>query len=272
MKLRLLSALVAPALLFQINTAAAGVICEQGVVLNDVVTDLSFDWGGLSASWTEWDNIGTCQAPTGTLTTNGQSINTGAGDVITDVMISNSVSTGSVSATTVSATTVNATTVNATTVNATNATVSGTLAAGTVSANQVNANNLAVVNDITAGGTITASGGFDASGSRIVNVAPGVDDTDAVNMGQLNGLQGQVNDLTLESRRGIAGVTALAMIPDVPEGKDTVMGIGVGHFKGENAVALGANFRIPQTSAYVKLGASLSGGESTAGAGLGWSF
>lgn len=267
MKLRLLSALVAPALLFQINAASAGVICEQGVVLNDVVTDLSFDWGGLSASWTEWDNIGTCRAPTGTLTTNGQSINTGLGDVVTDVMISNSVSTGTVSATTVSATTVNATTVNAT-----NATVSGTLAAGTVSANQVNANNLAVVNNITAGGTITASGGFDAGGSRIVNVAPGENDTDAVNMGQLNGLQGQVQDLTLESRRGIAGVTALAMIPDVPEGKDTVMGIGVGHFKGENAVALGANFRIPQTSAYVKLGASLSGGESTAGAGLGWSF
>jgi len=262
MKLRLLSALVAPALLFQINAASAGVICEQGVVLNDVVTDLSFDWGGLSASWTEWDNIGTCRAPTGTLTTNGQSINTGLGDVVTDVMISNSVSTGTVSATTV----------NATTVNATNATVSGTLAAGTVSANQVNANNLAVVNNITAGGTITASGGFDAGGSRIVNVAPGENDTDAVNMGQLNGLQGQVQDLTLESRRGIAGVTALAMIPDVPEGKDTVMGIGVGHFKGENAVALGANFRIPQTSAYVKLGASLSGGESTAGAGLGWSF
>lgn len=268
MKLRLLSVLVAPALLFQINAASAGVICEQGVVLNDVVTDLSFDWGGLSASWTEWDNIGTCSAPTGTLTTNGQSINTGVGDVITDAVSANSVSTGTISATTASI----SGTLTAGTVNATNATVSGTLAAGTVSANQVNANNLAVVNNITAGGTITASGGFDAGGSRIVNVAPGENDTDAVNMGQLNGLQGQVQDLTLESRRGIAGVTALAMIPDVPEGKDTVMGIGVGHFKGENAVALGANFRIPQTSAYVKLGASLSGGESTAGAGLGWSF
>jgi hypothetical protein len=67
---------------------------------------------------------------------------------------------------------------------------------------------------------------------RVTNVAPGVDGTDAVNVDQLEGMMEK-------AYQGIAAVAALSSIPEPMPGKNYSIGVGVGHYEGENAVALG---------------------------------
>jgi autotransporter adhesin len=70
---------------------------------------------------------------------------------------------------------------------------------------------------------------------RISGVADGVTPNDAVNMNQLNQVKSQVNamgariySLDKHASAGIAGVTVLANIPDVAQGKRFAVGAGVG--------------------------------------------
>ncbi|WP_262421645.1 YadA family autotransporter adhesin [Paraburkholderia sp. UCT31] len=78
----------------------------------------------------------------------------------------------------------------------------------------------------------------------ISNVAPGVSPTDAVNMQQLDSVQQGVNAVARQAYSGIAGATALTMIPDVDPGKTLSVGIGSGNYKGYTAVAIGFSARV----------------------------
>jgi len=113
------------------------------------------------------------------------------------------------------------------------------------------------------------------NGNRVQNVGAATAGTDAVNLNQLNGvrnnLQNQISDNRTESRRGIAGASAIAGIPALDSGKQYNFGVGLGHYKGESALALGGNTRF-DANTVGRLAVGFSGSDATVSAGVGWSF
>jgi len=96
---------------------------------------------------------------------------------------------------------------------------------------------------------------------RVTNVAAGVSNTDAVNVGQLNSvvaglnyqpqinnLQSQINDTNQRVDRANGGV-AMAMAMgggSLPDNKRYALGINVGTFSGQNALALTSALRLSE--------------------------
>jgi autotransporter adhesin len=117
-------------------------------------------------------------------------------------------------------------------------------------------------------------GGSNATGPVTVhNVAPGVAGTDAVNVNQLNALGGGLNNrinavndridgVEKNAYAGVAAAMALQMPGSYVPGK-TVMRIGAGSFKGENAVGISFR-RTAENNAW-----SITGGVATSRAGVG---
>ncbi|WP_338578177.1 YadA-like family protein [Neisseria leonii] len=122
----------------------------------------------------------------------------------------------------------------------------GSVTANTVTANTVTAGNTTVNTDgITIGGSNGAApvsltgSGLNNGGNRITNVAPGVADTDAVNVGQLKRLGGDMAAIGKKAYAGVAGAIAQSSIPQVTRPGVTGFGIGGGHYGGQSAVAIG---------------------------------
>ena len=84
--------------------------------------------------------------------------------------------------------------------------------------------------------------------------------------GQVDGLQGQLSNTARAAYSGIAGVTALTMIPGVDAGKTYSIGAGVGSYKGYTSAALGGEARINQNWK-VRAGVGLSSSGNTVGVG-----
>lgn len=111
------------------------------------------------------------------------------------------------------------------------------------------------------GARLSGPGGAPA---RLTGIAAGTGDTDAVNMGQVRGMESMLS-------RGVASVTAAANIPNTDAGKTFSFGLGAGHFNGYNAVAVGGGYRAPGGT-QIKASLSLSGSEKSVGVGAGWSW
>ncbi|WP_435939231.1 YadA-like family protein [Moraxella bovoculi] len=100
------------------------------------------------------------------------------------------------------------------------------------------------INAATPANTISLTAqGLNNGGQRITNVAPGVDMTDAVNVGQLMGatnhLSGRIDDVANQSNAGVSSAMAMAALPQayIP-GKSMLTG-GIASYNGEGAVAVG---------------------------------
>ncbi|WP_181146940.1 beta strand repeat-containing protein [Burkholderia multivorans] len=141
----------------------------------------------------------------------------------------------------------------------------------------------------------TADWDLDAGGEKITNVGSATEKTDAVNLGQMNdaikasvglptgttakdytdqqiqGVRGQINDVSKNAYSGIAAATALTMIPGVDPGKTLSFGIGGATYKGYQAVAFGGEARINQ-NLKVKAGVGLSSGGNTVGMGASYQW
>lgn len=138
--------------------------------------------------------------------------------------------------------------------------------------------------------------GIDANDTRITGVADGLDLNDAVNVSQLNGvklkqavqgrkikeLQGQtalahkrIDKLDQDVRKnrkrsdaGIAGVAAMANIPQVYLPGKSGVGVGVGHKHGQSAIAIGASRSSDNGKHIVKVSVSFdTQKDTTVGAG-----
>jgi autotransporter adhesin len=83
---------------------------------------------------------------------------------------------------------------------------------------------------------------------------------------QVDGLQGQIGNTARAAYSGIAGVTALTMIPGVDVGKTFSVGAGVGSYKGYTSAALGGEARINENWK-VRAGVGLSNDGNTIGVG-----
>ncbi|WP_414857002.1 YadA family autotransporter adhesin, partial [Burkholderia sp. IT-111MI5] len=123
--------------------------------------------------------------------------------------------------------------------------------------------------------TVSFGNGTDDGNRRIVNIADGVNASDAASKGQLDravgGLQGQINDVSKNAYSGIAAATALTMIPGVDPGKTLSFGVGGATYKGYQAVAFGGEARITQ-NLKMKAGVGLSSGGNTVGVGASYQW
>jgi len=123
--------------------------------------------------------------------------------------------------------------------------------------------------------TVSFGNGTDDGNRRIVNIADGVNASDAATKGQLDraigGMQNQVNDLSRNAYSGIAAATALTMIPGVDPGKTLSFGIGGATYKGYQAVAFGGEARITQ-NLKMKAGVGMSSGGNSVGVGASYQW
>ncbi len=133
--------------------------------------------------------------------------------------------------------------------------------------------------------------GIDAGNKTITNVAAGKNDTDAVNYGQLKAaMTGNVNNVNQINQRldnmdknmraidkdlraGVAGATAMAQLPQVTLPGASVLAAGVGHYKGQNAFAVGVSHLSDGGNWIVKAQASANTqGDFNIGAGIGYQW
>ncbi|WP_232036187.1 YadA-like family protein [Burkholderia stabilis] len=123
--------------------------------------------------------------------------------------------------------------------------------------------------------TVSFGNGTDDGNRRVVNIADGINASDAATKGQLDravgGLQGQINDVSKNAYSGIAAATALTMIPGVDPGKTLSFGVGGATYKGYQAVAFGGEARITQ-NLKMKAGVGLSSGGNTVGVGASYQW
>ncbi|MDQ8952810.1 YadA-like family protein, partial [Acinetobacter rudis] len=148
-------------------------------------------------------------------------------------------------------------------------------------------NSVALGNGSIADRDNTVSIGSVGNERQLTNVAAGTADTDAVNVQQLNNVSKSFNDRTealnqrldgmgeyvnkvdKRSSAGIAGVAAMANIPQVMAGGQKSFGIGIGNHRGENAVAIGGSISSNDGRWAFKTSASFdSQDKTTIGAGV----
>lgn len=179
----------------------------------------------------------------------------------------------------------------------TNITVANTETDATKPANyKVSLNKEITVDKVTAGDTTVSSNGIsiaggpsmtkdgiDAGGSKITNVAAGTADTDAVNYGQLKGvesnvannttninrLNGRVNDLDSRINKVGAGAAALAALHPQDFNPDDKwdFAVGYGNYRDANAMAIGAFYR-PDENVMFSMGTNFGNGENMVNAGV----
>ena len=116
-------------------------------------------------------------------------------------------------------------------------------------AQATHSNSVAIGADSTTNGEDTVSVGNDGSNGlpvinrTITNVKAGVNDTDAVNYGQLRNLEGRmenkINHVDRNLRAGIAGANAAAGLPQVYSAGKSMMALSAGTYQGQNAIAVG---------------------------------
>ena len=175
-------------------------------------------------------------------------------------------------------------------------------------ANQVKTYTVSTTKDIKANSyTINNSNikidqnGINAGNKKVINIANGENDNDAVNVSQLNKvktdvanntkniatntqnianntkaintLNKKVNDVDRKSRAGIAGVAAIASAPSARKDGKSMVSTGVAHHRGESAIAIKAsrNSDNGHWSTNVN-GAADTRGQFTVGAGVGYEW
>ena len=129
--------------------------------------------------------------------------------------------------------------------------------------------NVTTTGDLNVGGTIHAHGGLDMHNNRIVNVADPKDPTDAVNKryvdnavkninNNINRLDNKIDHVERKLRAGIAGATAISFLQRPNEAGKSLVSVGVGGYRNENALAVGYGRNSDNNKISIKVGASIN--------------
>ena len=129
--------------------------------------------------------------------------------------------------------------------------------------------NVTTTGDINVGGTVHAHGGLDVHSNRIVNVADPKDPTDAVNKryvdnavkninNNINRLDNKIDHVDRRLRAGIAGATAISFLQRPNEAGKSLVSVGVGGYRNENALAVGYGRNSDNNKVSIKVGASIN--------------
>ena len=151
-----------------------------------------------------------------------------------------------------------------------------------VSVNSVTATERVTVGDTTittngvtieGGPSMTKTDGINANNMTIKNVAPGVNNTDAVNVGQLRAVEGKLHRVDRNLRAGVAGANAAASLPQAYLPGKNMVAVSAGTYRGEGAIALGVSRVSDNGKVVVKLtGNSDTRGNFGAGVGAGYQW
>ena len=115
--------------------------------------------------------------------------------------------------------------------------------------------NVTTTGDINVGGTVHAHGGLDVHNNRIVNVADPKDLTDAVNKRYVDN---KIDHVDRRLRAGIAGATAISFLQRPNEAGKSLVSVGVGGYRNENALAVGYARNSDNNKISIKVGASIN--------------
>lgn len=129
--------------------------------------------------------------------------------------------------------------------------------------------NVTTTGDLNVGGTVHAHGGLDVYNNRIVNVADPKDPTDAVNKryvdnavkninNNINRLDNKIDHVDRRLRAGIAGATAISFLQRPNETGKSLVSVGVGGYRNENALAVGYGRNSDNNKISIKVGASIN--------------
>ncbi len=126
----------------------------------------------------------------------------------------------------------------------------------------------------------TVSVGNATTKRRVINVADGINAHDAVNVKQLNEVKSSVDSVRKDLQKndkklrgGIAGAAALANIPQVTQAGSNLLGVGVGNYRGESAVAVGYSKANESNKVIFKMsGSATTQGDFNVGAGIGYQW
>ena len=129
--------------------------------------------------------------------------------------------------------------------------------------------NVTTTGDLNVGGTLHAHGGLDVHNNRIVNVADPKDPTDAVNKryvdnavkninNNINRLDNKIDHVDRRLRAGIAGATAISFLQRPNEVGKSLVSVGVGGYRNENALAVGYGRNSDNNKVSIKVGASIN--------------
>ena len=129
--------------------------------------------------------------------------------------------------------------------------------------------NVTTTGDLNVGGTVHAHGGLDVHNNRIVNVADPKDPTDAVNKryvdnavkninNNINRLDNKIDHVDRRLRAGIAGATAISFLQRPNEVGKSLVSVGVGGYRNENALAVGYGRNSDNNKISIKVGASIN--------------
>ena len=129
--------------------------------------------------------------------------------------------------------------------------------------------NVTTKGDLNVGGTVHAHGGLDVHNNRIVNVADPKDPTDAVNKryvdnavkninNNINRLDNKIDHVDRKLRAGIAGATAISFLQRPNEAGKSLVSVGVGGYRNENALAVGYGRNSDNNKVSIKVGASIN--------------
>ena len=129
--------------------------------------------------------------------------------------------------------------------------------------------NVTTTGDLNVGGTLHARGGLDVHNNRIVNVADPKDSTDAVNKryvdnavkninNNINRLDNKIDHVDRKLRAGIAGATAISFLQRPNEAGKSLVSVGVGGYRNENAIAVGYGRNSDNNKISIKVGASIN--------------
>lgn len=129
--------------------------------------------------------------------------------------------------------------------------------------------NVTTTGDLNVGGTVHAHGGLDVHNNRIVNVADPKDPTDAINKryvdnavkninNNINRLDNKIDHVDRKLRAGIAGATAISFLQRPNEAGKSLVSVGVGGYRNENAIAVGYGRNSDNNKVSIKVGASIN--------------
>ena len=112
---------------------------------------------------------------------------------------------------------------------------------------------------------------------RITNVQDPKNLTDAANKryvdNSISSVRSELKQTDKKLRGGIAGAVAMANIPTANRAGGTMVGIGVGSFKGQSAVAVGVNRASDSNRVHFKMsGSATTSGDYAVGAGMGYQW
>jgi autotransporter adhesin len=165
------------------------------------------------------------------------------------------------------------------------------VAAGTADSDATNVAQLkATANAVAAGGVqyatnpdgsinynqVTLGNGQAPNGTRLSNVAPGVLPNDAATIGQVAGvqnqLQGQVRDVARIAYSGVAMATAMSSLPQAMTPGKNLLSVGVGYYSGYSALAVGYSRRSADGNWVYKINGGISAQRFNLGLGIGYEW